>query len=81
MRIGLIFRRLARTRMFTAITVVTLAIGIGANSAIFSVLNGVVLKPLPFPHPNELITVNHSAPGVNLPSTGSAPFLHFTYHD
>src|SRR3984885_11604426 len=81
MRIRLIVRRLARTPMFTAIAAVTLAVGIGANSAIFSVIDGVLLKPLPFPHPDELITVNHAAPGVNLPEAGSAPFLHFTYRD
>ncbi len=74
-------RRLARTPMFTLIAAVTLAIGIGANSAIFSVINGVVLQPLPYPHPDQLITVNHAAPGVNLPETGTAPFLHFTYRD
>src|SRR5579864_5427953 len=81
MRLKLVLRRLLRTPMFTAIATLTLALGIGANSAIFSVVNGVVLKPLPFPHPDELITVNHAAPGVNLPDAGSAPFLHFTYHD
>jgi len=81
MRIRLIVRRLARTPMFTAIAVLTLAVGIGANSAIFSVIDGVLLKPLPFPHPDELIAVNHAAPGVNLPEAGSAPFLHFTYRD
>jgi predicted permease len=81
MRIRLILRRLARTPLFTAIAAVTLALGIGANSAIFTVVNGVVLKPLPFPHPDKLITVNHAAPGVNLPDAGSAPFLHFTYRD
>src|ERR1051326_1511077 len=81
MSIRLILRRLARSPLFTATRIITLAIGIGANSAIFSVVNGVVLKPLPFPHPDQLITVNHSAPGVNLPNAGTAPFLHFTYRD
>lgn len=81
MRLRLILRRLARAPLFTAVTVVTLAIGIGANSAMFSVIEGVVLKPLPFPHADELIAVNHAAPGVNLPDAGTAPFLHFTYHD
>lgn len=74
-------RRLRRAPTFTLTTVLTLAVGIGANTAIFSVVNGVILKPLPFPHPDQLITVNHSAPGVNLPKAGTAPFLHFTYHD
>ena len=74
-------RMLWRSPLFTLIALITLSIGIGATSAIFSVINGVVLKPLPYPHPDELITVNHAGPGVNLPETGTAPFLHFTYHD
>ena len=75
------FRMLWRSPLFTLIALITLSIGIGATSAIFSVVNGVVLKPLPYPHSDELITVNHSAPGVNLPKAGTAPFLHFTYRD
>jgi predicted permease len=81
MRLKQVFRRLARTPVFTATAAITLALGIGANSAIFSVVNGVVLKPLPFPRPDELIAVSHAAPGVNLPDAGTAPFLHFTYRD
>jgi putative ABC transport system permease protein len=74
-------RMLWRSPLFTLIALITLSIGIGATSAIFSVVNGVVLKPLPYPHSGDLITVNHAAPGVNLPKTGTAPFLHFTYRD
>jgi putative ABC transport system permease protein len=74
-------RMLRRSPLFTLIALITLSIGIGATSAIFSVVNGVVLKPLPYPRPDELITVNHAGPGVNLPKAGTAPFLHFTYHD
>src|SRR5579864_8870317 len=76
-----VLRRLTRTPMFTAIAVVTLAVAIGADSAIFSVINGVILKPLPYPHPDELIELSHSALGVHLSDAGSAPFLHFTYRD
>ena len=67
--------------MFTTITIVTLALGIGANAAIFSVLEGVLLKPLPYPDPDRLIAVDHAAPGVNIQSAGIAPFLYFTYRD
>jgi putative ABC transport system permease protein len=67
--------------MFTVITIVTLAVGIGANSAIFSVINGVLLKPLPYLHPDELIDLNHTAPGVNFPDADPAPFLYFTYRE
>ena len=67
--------------LFTTIAVGTLAIGIGANAAVFSVVEGVLIKPLPFPDSGELVDVNHSAPGVGVASTGSSPFLHFTYHN
>jgi hypothetical protein len=67
--------------MFTALTALTLAAGIGANSAIFSLINGVLLKPLPYPHADELIDLTLTAPGVNLPETNEAPFLYFTYRD
>src|ERR1019366_4748314 len=74
-------RRLRRSPLFTTITVVTLALGIGANVAIFSVLEGVLLKPLPYPDPDRLLAVDHAAPGVNIDSAGMAPFLYFTYRD
>ena len=66
---------------FTAITVLTLALGIGANTAVFSVIEGVLLKPLPYPRSSELVTLDHVAPGVNLPRAGAAPFLYFTYRE
>jgi len=74
-------RRLARAPLFTSVTVATLAIAIGANTAIFSVLDGVLLKPLPYPHPDQLVGLWHTAPGVNITDLNSAPFLYFTYRE
>jgi len=76
-----VLRRLVRSPVFTGMTVFMLAIGIGANTAIFSVVEGVLLRPLPYVHPEQLIAVDHSAPGVSLKSAGAAPFLYFTYRD
>src|SRR5947209_2928120 len=81
MRSRHVLRRLARAPMFTVVTVLTLAVVIGANSAIFSVVNGVVLKPLPYLHPDELTDLNLTAPGVNFPDAHPAPFLYFTYRE
>ena len=81
MRLTHIVRRLLQLPGFTTIAVLTLAIGIGANAAIFSVIEGVLLKPLPFAHPNQLIVIDHAAPGVGLKRAGSAPFLYYTYRE
>jgi putative ABC transport system permease protein len=66
---------------FTAMAALTLAIGIGANTAIFSVIESVLLKPLPYPRSDELIVLDHAAPGVNIDRAGAAPFLYFIYRE
>jgi predicted permease len=68
-----VLRRLRRAPMFTAITLVTLAAAIGANTVVFSVIEGVLLKPLPYPKAEELIGVWLTAPGVNLKEVQLSP--------
>jgi predicted permease len=72
-----VLRRLARTPMFTAVTLITLAVAVGANAVIFSVVEGVILKPLPYPHPEQLIGVWYTAPGVGIKDANMAAFLYF----
>jgi putative ABC transport system permease protein len=81
MRLRHILRRMTHTPMFTAIAVATLAVGIGANTAIFSVIEGILLKPLPYPHSDDLVAVDHTAFGDNVAHAGMAPFLYFTYRE
>jgi predicted permease len=81
MRYGQVVRRLIRMPLFTGVAVLTLAVGIGANTAIFSVIEGVLLKPLPYPDADELVVVDHAAPGLGIPSAGAAPFQYFVYRE
>jgi hypothetical protein len=72
-----VLRRLGRAPLFTAITLITLAAGVGANTVIFSVVEGVLLKPLPYPHPEQLIGVGHTAPGLGMTDLYMAPSIYF----
>ena len=72
-----VLRRLGRAPLFTAITLLTLAIGVGANTVIFSVVEGVLLKPLPYPHPEQLIGVWHTAPGIGIKELNMSPSIYF----
>jgi predicted permease len=74
-------RRLRATPGFTLISIASLALALGATSAIFSVINGVLLKPLPYAHPEQLLAVWMTAPGVKITDLNMAPSVYFTMRE
>ena len=76
-----VLRRLVRTPMFTSVTLITLSAGVGANTVVFSVLETVMLKPLSYSKPAELISVDLAAPGINIPELTLSPSHYFIFRD
>jgi putative ABC transport system permease protein len=74
-------RRLLHTPSFTLTTVLTLALGIGATIAIFAVVNGVLLRPLPFPDSDRLVSLTHRSPQQGLENLPASTAIYFTYRD
>ena len=66
-------RALARAPVFTAVTIVTLALGIGANSAIFSLVNAVLIRPVGYQQPERLMMIYEGIPEANIPRFGVSP--------
>ncbi len=74
-------RRLFKSPAFSLTALITIGAAIGANALIFSVVNGVVLKPLPFADPDRLVGVWHLAPGLMPGPLNQAPSTYFTYRE
>jgi ABC-type tungstate transport system substrate-binding protein len=75
------FRTLLRQPGFTLVTILTLALGIGANTAVFSVVNGVVLRPLGYPEPDRLMFITSQFPSLGFDQFWVSPPEYLEYRD
>ncbi len=79
LRLGV--RALARRPLFTAMVILVLALGIGASTAIFTLVNAIILSPLPFDDADRLVAVGHRDVGGGMGDAGQTAAWHFTYED
>ena len=78
-RFGL--RMLRRNPGLTIVMVLTLALGIGATTGIFSLLNAAIIRPLPYAQPDRLLAIRNSYPELNLPATTISPWIYYRCRD
>jgi putative ABC transport system permease protein len=76
-----VLKRLALDKRFTALSVLTLGGGIGLAVAIFALVYGVLLAPLPYPDPEQLVDVSHAAPGLDLDDMDTSLPLYLRYRE
>ena len=74
-----VMRSLRRASAFTATVLLTLSIGIGAAATIFTIVNDVVVRPLPYGHSGQLVSVSHDLAKLSLDNAGIAPAMYFAY--
>ena len=81
LRVKLALRRLFKSPAFALTAITTVGAAIGANALIFSVVNGIILKPLPYAEPAALVGVWHVAPGVMPGPLNQSAATYFMYRD
>ncbi len=74
-------RGLVKNPGFTAVAILTLGLGIGANTAVFSLVNAILIHPLPYPEAERLVGLWHAAPGVGFPIIEQSDATYLNYHD
>ena len=79
LELNYVFRTLRRSPLFTTTVVMTLALGIGATTAIFGIVNAVLLRPLPYPESDRLVEPYHTLLGIGIPYAGQSRGTYFHY--